>query len=219
MSANNKSHTDKNENTNILDMLKSINKHHDINTAADALDIMKLENSEGLSENSSFENSQYTKASGGDNSLNRENLQESEDTVRNTGSIYQSPLAVLLSSSESFNRSIGEHAEDEENERITSETKTINTQNKTNSNDMNTDINQQGILKSAFLPSRSAPKPPVEGKNIKPPIFIRNDISMNTISSSNSINTMKSINSKSNKSYGYFHQNLRKIKKLGPYFR
>ena len=218
MSANNKSHTDKNENTNILDMLKSINKHHDINTAADALDIMKLENSEGLSENSSFENSQYTKASGGDNSLNKENLQESEDTVRNTGSIYQSPLAVLLSSSESFNRSIGEHAEDEENERITSETKTINTQNKTNSNDMNTDINQQGILKSAFLPSRSAPKPPVEGKNIKPPIFIRNDISMNTISSSNSINTMKSINSKSNKSYGLLSPEFKKDKKTRSIF-
>lgn len=216
MSANHNSHYSDNSKPNVLDILKNTNKHNDINRAADALDILKLEKSDTLSEKSSPMNSRYSRSSVENVSLDNEDLSEHKGTLKNTDSVYQSPLAALLSSSESFNRSIGDYDNEKEDDHITLESRS--TTSHKNMNASTDKIINQRKLENAFLPSRAAPKPPAEPASKPPLVFMSNNHSSNSIIKADSINPVKSRNSKSNKSYGTYTAESKRDKKARSIF-
>lgn len=119
MNINQQSTNRKANDESILDILRSTNRENEINTTTNTLDILKLEISDTLSENSSCVDSSNNSIPNERRFSTEEKLNEPEYSVK-TDSVYQSPLAVLLSSSESFNRSLGESSSDITDDQIMS---------------------------------------------------------------------------------------------------
>ncbi|SGZ37879.1 uncharacterized protein HGUI_00079 [Hanseniaspora guilliermondii] len=180
----------------ILDILRSTNKQNELDTTANTLDTMKLEISDTLSESSSCEGSS-TNSIPIDHSFNEDEVKETECGM-NKESVYQSPLAVLLSSSESFNRSLGECANDLPDEQnLPKKSGLVYGDN--HGGGINPNRTNNKNFESTFLPSRSAPKPPVEEKNKKKILLSGNKLSLNKIERGDSIHSVKT---RSKKCYG-----------------
>ena len=196
MNINQQSTNRKANDESILDILRSTNRENEINTTTNTLDILKLEISDTLSENSSCVDSSNNSIPNERRFSTEEKLNEPEHSVQ-SDSVYQSPLAVLLSSSESFNRSLGESSSDISDDQIMSKKSGVDK-----------DGHQSGIIpsraikknfESTFLPSRSAPKPPVEESNKKNILLSGNNLSPNMTERGDS---PYSIKGRSKKSYG-----------------